>query len=255
VTALERAVALEQMDDIALAVAEHLHFDVARRSDAFLDQHAVVAEAARRLALRAFERVVKVLRRVDLTHALAAPACDGLDQHRIADRARFLLERLGVLVVAEIAGSHRHARLGHQLLRRILQAHRADAVRFGPDPDQARVDHRLGEVRILGQEAVAGVDRLGLGRLRRRDDLVADQIALARRTWADVHRLVGHAHVKRISVSVGIDRDRPDPHAPRGSDHAARDLAAVGDQQRLHQSGRQRPLSSCSFAEAPWTEQ
>ena len=60
VAALERAVALEQMDDVAVAVAEHLHLDVARREDVFLDQHAVVAERARRLALAAFERVVEV---------------------------------------------------------------------------------------------------------------------------------------------------------------------------------------------------
>ena len=51
VAALERAVALEQVDDIAVAVAEHLHLDVARREDVFFDQHAVVAEAGRRLAL------------------------------------------------------------------------------------------------------------------------------------------------------------------------------------------------------------
>jgi hypothetical protein len=53
VAALERAVALEQVDDIAVAVAEHLHLDVARREDIFLDQHAVVAERGRRLALAA----------------------------------------------------------------------------------------------------------------------------------------------------------------------------------------------------------
>ena len=45
VAALQRAVALEQVDDIAVAVAEHLHLDMARPLDIFLDQHPVVAEA------------------------------------------------------------------------------------------------------------------------------------------------------------------------------------------------------------------
>ena len=94
VAALERAVALEQVDDIAVAVAEHLHLDVARAFDPFFEQHDVVAEARRRLALAAFERVVEVLGGVDLAHALAAAARDRLDQHRIADRAGFLLEAL-----------------------------------------------------------------------------------------------------------------------------------------------------------------
>ena len=62
VAALERAVALEQMDDIAVAVAEHLHLDMARAFDPFFEQHDVVAEARRRLALAAFERVLEILR-------------------------------------------------------------------------------------------------------------------------------------------------------------------------------------------------
>ena len=47
VAALQRAVALEQVDDIAVRVAEHLHLDMARALDIFLDQHAVVAERGR----------------------------------------------------------------------------------------------------------------------------------------------------------------------------------------------------------------
>ncbi len=92
VAPLERAVALEQVDDIAVAVAEHLHLDMARREDVFLDQHAVVAERARRLALGAFERVVELPGLVDSAHALAAAARNRLDQHWIADRIGFLLE-------------------------------------------------------------------------------------------------------------------------------------------------------------------
>ena len=51
--ALQRAVALAEMDDIAVAVGEHLELDMARRADVFLDQHARVAEGRLRLALRA----------------------------------------------------------------------------------------------------------------------------------------------------------------------------------------------------------
>ena len=44
VTALERTIPLEQMDDIAMGVAEHLHLDMARAQNIFLDQHPVIAE-------------------------------------------------------------------------------------------------------------------------------------------------------------------------------------------------------------------
>ena len=110
VAALERAIALEQMDDIAVGVAEHLHLDMARAVDPFFEEDDVIAERARRLALAAFERVLEVLGAVDLAHALAAAAGDRLDQHRIADCRRFLGQPLGALVVTDIAGSHRHAR-------------------------------------------------------------------------------------------------------------------------------------------------
>ncbi len=53
VAALDRAFALAQMNDIAVLVAEHLNFDVARIDDEFLDEDAIVAEGRLRLGLRA----------------------------------------------------------------------------------------------------------------------------------------------------------------------------------------------------------
>jgi hypothetical protein len=45
-----------------------------------------------------------------------------------------------------------------------------------------------------------------------------------------MHRLVRLAHMQRVGVGVGIDRDGLDPHALAGADHPAGDLAAIGDQ-------------------------
>ena len=143
---------------------ERMYFSISTRSSPKRD-------AASRLALSSASPNSPGA--LDAAHALAAAAGDRLDQHRIADCVGFLLEALGVLVLAEIAGRHRHAGLGHQLLRRVLQAHGADAVRLRPDPDQPGVDHRLREIGILREEAVAGMDRLGARRLRRLDDPVA----------------------------------------------------------------------------------
>ncbi len=74
--------------------------------------------------------------------------------------------------------------------------------------------------------------------MRRLDDPVASQIALRRRRCADVHRLVGLAHVRSARVGVAVHGDRRDAHLAAGADDAQRDLAAVGDQDLLeHQSG------------------
>ena len=127
VAALERAVAFEQVDDIAVGIAENLHFDMARRGDPFFEQHLVVREAGLGLALAALQHLLELRRLVDLAHPLAAAARDRLDQHGIADRVGLFLQSLGALVFAVISRRHRHARFAHQLLGGILQAHRLDA--------------------------------------------------------------------------------------------------------------------------------
>ena len=156
--ALQRAVALEQMDGVAVTVGEHLHFDVTRARDVLLDQHAIVAEAGGCFAPAGRQRCREVRCALDLAHAFAAAAGDRLDQHRKADRRGLFLQASCVLIVAQIAGRHGHAGLGHQLLGRVLEAHRANGGGGRTDPDQAGGLDGLGERRILGQEAVARMD-------------------------------------------------------------------------------------------------
>ena len=56
VAPLQRAVALEQVHDVAVGVAEHLHLDVPGPDDHLLEQHAGIPERRFRLALRALQR-------------------------------------------------------------------------------------------------------------------------------------------------------------------------------------------------------
>ena len=92
VAALDRAFALAEMDDVAVLVAEHLDFDVARIDDEFLDEHAVVAERrSSPPSARARKPSATSALRVRDAHALAAAAGRGLDHHRIADLVGDLL--------------------------------------------------------------------------------------------------------------------------------------------------------------------
>ena len=50
---LQGAFALEQRQQLAMAVPDHLHLDVARIFHEFLDQHAIVAKGGLGLALGA----------------------------------------------------------------------------------------------------------------------------------------------------------------------------------------------------------
>jgi hypothetical protein len=127
-------------------------------------------------------------------------------------------------------GQQRHAVLLGQIARGVLKAEGAHLLRAGADEGDAGCRAVLGETGVLGQEAVAGMDGLGAGGLRRFKNLVGAQVALCRRRGADFHRFVGEPHVQAVTVRLGINGDRLHPHRAQGADDAAGDGATVGDE-------------------------
>src|SRR5690606_3759112 len=91
----------------------------------------------------------------------------------------------------------------------------------------------LGEAGILRKEAVAGMDGLGARAQRGLDHCPAAQVALARDRRTNADGMVGQAHVQGTGVGLGIHGDGPDPEPAAGADHAAGDLAAVGNEDAL----------------------
>ena len=233
VAALDGAVALEEVDRTAQAVAEHLDLDVARARDVALYQHMVITKAGLGLALAAGQRGGEVFRALHAPHALATTAGAGLDEHGVADAVGLALQQRGVVVLPVVARHQRHASLLHQGLGRGLAAHVADGRGRRADEDQPGVSTGLGEVFVLGQEAVARVHRLRPGGLGRFQDALPAQVAVARRAGTDVHRLVAGANMAGLGIGVGVHRHRADAQAPRSGGDAAGDLAAVGNQYLL----------------------
>ena len=76
--ALERAVAVAEVDERAMEVAEDLHLDMARIADVALQQQPLVAERPRRLASSCGERGAKLRLGRDNADPLAAPPATGL---------------------------------------------------------------------------------------------------------------------------------------------------------------------------------
>ena len=91
------------------------------------------------------------------------------------------------------------------------------------------LDH-LGELGVLRQEAVAGMDRVGAGDGRGGQDRRDVEIAVARRRRADADALVGQAHMHGVGVGGRMHGHGLDAHLAAGAVDAQRDLAAVGDQ-------------------------
>ncbi len=228
---LQGALALEQRQQIAMAVADHLNFDVAGVIDVFFDQHLVVAEGRQGLALGADDGRRQLVGGAHDAHAAAAAARRCLDQHRIADLRRRAGQRRFVLRVAMIARHQRHAGRFHQGLGAGFRAHGGNHRRGRAHENQPRIEAALGELGAFRQEAVTGMHRLSTGRLRRGYNPIDVEIAVARPCRSQQDRIIGHGDVQRVLIGFGIDRDRPQPHRLRRADDAAGNLTAIGDQQ------------------------
>ncbi len=216
-----------------MAVAHHLDLDMARLDDVFLDEDAVVAEGGARLVAGGAETLAHLGVALGEPHALAAAAGGRLDHDRIADALGDLDRRLRIGNDAQMAGHGRDAGRRGQLLRFDLVAHGGDGADIGADEGDAGGFERLGEGLALGEEAVAGMDRLRPGRFAGVDDAVDAKIAFGSGRAADRHRLVGLLDMEGAGIGLGIDRDRLDAHVLSGADDPAGDLASVGDQDLL----------------------
>ena len=97
-----------------------------------------------------------------------------------------------------------HARRDGDLAGGVLAAHLLHHLRGRADQRDAGLLERLGERGPLGEEAVAGMDRVGAGGPGGRDDGVDVEVAL------DPDRLVGGAARAARRVEVGEHRDRGD---------------------------------------------
>ena len=245
VAPLDGAFALAQVDDIAVAVGQHLDLDVARLLDVALDKDARVVEGLLRLLAAGGQGRLHVLGLADDAHALAAAACGRLEQDRVAHLLGDL-QGLGLVPDGlDVAGNDRHAGILGQLLAGDLVAHDVHRLHRRTDEDHAGGLHRAGELGVFREEPVAGMDGLGAGGAGRLDDLVDHQVGLLRGRGADVHGLVRQLPVQAAAVGVGVDRHRADAESVAGADDADGDFAAVGDEYLVEHGVPHRGMFPC----------
>ncbi len=238
VPALDRALALEQGGHLAVVIGDDLDLDVPGGSDVALDEHGAVAERGLGLALCALHGGEQLVGGVDDAHAAPAAAGRGLDDRRQADVGQRGLQVLRAVIGNRDALQGRHAVGGHDLFRGHLVAHAADRAGRGTDEDQSGGDAGLGEVGVLGEEAVPGVDRVGPDLRRGLQDQIGDEIRVGGRGALQADGLIGLLDEQRVGIGVGVHDSGPDAQLARRAQHPAGDLATVGDENLLHRGGR-----------------
>ena len=163
VASLHGAVALEEVDDVALAVGEDLHLDVPRADHGLLEEHGRVAERRLGLAHAGLERVAQVLASLDPPHTAPAAAGDGLGEDREADLLGVGDELVEVGAgLGAAAGSGSPAFLAAAMARALLPV-RCRTEAGGPTKVTPALGAGLGQVGVLGEESVARVDGVGAG--------------------------------------------------------------------------------------------
>jgi hypothetical protein len=219
VPALDGAVALAEREHRAVRVGQELDLDVPRAFQVALEEDRVVAEGGLGLAARCGQGVLELVGTPDDPHPSAAAAGRRLDEQRVAE------------LLGRALGHDGDAGLACDALRGQLVAAHAEGFRGRPDPRQSGGHDRLGEGRALGEEAVAGVDRVGAGLARRAHVLGGVEVR------GDLNCLLGAAGVQRAPVVGRGDGDGRDPELAAFAEDAQRDLATVGDEQLLHGRG------------------
>ncbi len=228
VAALDAAIALAHVAVRAVLVACDLDLDVARLQHVLLHVHARITERGTGFLARLFERLLELLFLPHQAHAFATAASRGFQDHRIADLLRLFLRYIEVRHQSFSAGHAGHACGDHGALGRGFVAHGLDLLRQRTNELDAVLLTDAAELGVLAEEAVAGVDGVRVGDLRRSDDPAHVQIAVLAGRRADANGLVGEAYVQAFPVGGAVHGHRLDAHFAGGADHAKGDLAAVG---------------------------
>ncbi len=164
---------------------------------------------------------------MDLPHSLAAATGHRLEQHRqpvLIDKG---LEFGEVLERIDHPGDQRNTGVDGELATLGLGTHEPDGGGRRPDPGQPCGLDPFGELGILGEKSVAGVDEVRAARLRRPEQAIDIEIALGSRGRSDGKGLIGHEDVRRSPIDLGVHRHGFDAHLATAADDPNGDLTAI----------------------------
>src|SRR5262249_15613565 len=128
VAALDRTLALAEVDQVTGGITEHLDFDVARVLKQALKEDGGVAEGCLGLAPCSCQLFREVIDAVYLAHALAATSGRGFDEQGEADALRFAPQYGVELALSVVAGYGRHVDCLRQLLGSNLGSHHTHSL-------------------------------------------------------------------------------------------------------------------------------
>ena len=231
VTALHRAIALAQINGVAMFVGQNLNFDVARFLQVTLHVHHWVAEGGTGFGFGHLYRFEQVFFFLDHAHTATATTTGGFDNHRetnlVGDFQDFFVvvrQRTFRTGYAGYAGGN------HGMFGRNFVTHQADGFGAWADEDETGFFNLIGKTVVFSQETVAGVNGVGTGNLGGCNQRGNIQITLWRRCRADADGFIGQFDVQAVFIGFGMDGNGGNAHFTAGTQYTQCNLAAVGNQ-------------------------
>ncbi len=205
---------LKERGDVAVLVGQHLELDVARALDELFHVEFAVAEGVGSFRAGGVIEVWQVFGIADDSHA--APATAGLGL-RITGKPTFFVHSCASSSEAMMPSEP--GRIGtlaflHGLARFFLFTHEARDLGRRADELDIRGAADFGEVGVLAQQAVAGVDGVHVSDFRGGDDGGHTEIAVRGTRRADADGFIGKADVERVTVGLAVNSDRADAEFP-----------------------------------------
>ena len=234
VAPLDGALAVAEDSDVPICIGQDLNFQVSRRCDVVLNVDLITAECRACLAAHAGKVLSQLIIGEGHLHPPAASAVQRLEDHGKA-------EVLGQEDSLADVGNHPIGARDGGYVQRPGNLLCPGLVADGPKGGTRRPDEldsvllaEKGELGVLREETVTGVDGVGLPCQGRRDDGIDIEVALRGLLGADLYRLVGEVQVLHVLIGLGIDHDGFQPQLTGRPDDAQDHLAPVGYENPLH---------------------
>ena len=228
---LEAALALAEVDDTSVSVPGNLDLDVPRPRDETLDVELSAAEGPPGLLAAARPRALELRDARDGRHPAAASAPGRLDHRPAPVRSEGEQELPGGRKPAlhRRPREYRYRATLRERPRPGLVPEELERRRVGADEGDAALRASPGELRVLAQKTVSGVDGVAPRALRRPEDRLLVEVGGGAPPRKRLHRVRPH-RVQGPHVVLGADRHRGEPEFRRAPGNPDRDLPPVGDE-------------------------
>ena len=234
---LNRALALTQVDDIAIGIADDLDLDVTSSINEWFDEDRAVAKRRGSLPRPGCDGVGEFVGTTNHTHAAATTTSRRFNKGRHRDTG-------GDLYCA--SGSCHDLKqwcgwdvgLDGEPLCSDLVAKSPNLIRGRAHPDQSSRHNALSDVGILREESIAGVKSIAAMAQRYLDDLIGAQVRLCGRRAAQRNGNVDCVGMHCIGVWFGEHPNRRDAEPMRCARDAHHNFTAVRNHQLRDRASR-----------------